>query len=195
MVTHTLTTSQTTHHCHPTQDHSNTSAHSKHTASHSHTHHTNLHKSHPTHSRRPRHMGQLPTPPWSHRPILSTINTSPLLLVVGGPGWGMLGGQGWPLGGGRQHLCHPATTRLAASEPHSGQNPHLPSATRLSTHTHLPLRDLGRTCGYRDTAIRESACCDTGGRGWVQTGPRPTSSPCVMRAKSPSLSEPPRPHL
>lgn len=40
VVTHTLTRSHTRHHCHPTQDHSNTSAHSKHTASHSHTHHT-----------------------------------------------------------------------------------------------------------------------------------------------------------
>lgn len=40
VVTHTLTKSQTTHHCHPTQDHSNTSSHSNHTASHNHTHHT-----------------------------------------------------------------------------------------------------------------------------------------------------------
>ena len=34
-----------------------------------------------------------------------------------------------------------------------------------------------------------------GGQGWAQTGPRPTYGPCVMKAKSPSLSEPPRPHL
>ena len=196
VVTHTLTTSQTTHHCHPTRDYSNTSAHSKHTAS------RQPHSPHPTSAGHTLHTAADPDTRVSCPYLLgatgqSSAPSTPHLChwCSGGPAGGCWWGQEWPLDGGRQHLCHPATTRPAASAPHSGQNPHLPSATRPSTHTHLPLGDLGRTCGYRDTAIREPACCDTGGQGWAQMGPRPTSGPCVMKAKSPSLSEPPRPHL
>lgn len=137
MVTHTLTKAQTTHHCHPTQDHSNTGSHSNHSASHNHS-------PHPTPASHTLHTAADPDTQVSCPHLLGATSqplaaSTPHLCYRSMGAWlGVLAGAGMAPGGGEQHLCHPATTHPATSVPGSGRNLHLPSATRPSTHAHLP---------------------------------------------------------